>query len=60
MDFKMQFKLPDGVAGDHCLLRWNYATGNSCNMAGYKKCTNYPHPRSRPTNAASKRSAPTL
>ena len=42
MDFKMQFKLPDGVAGDQCLLRWYYVTGNSCNMAGYKKCTNYP------------------
>jgi len=38
MDFKMQFKLPEGVAGDHCLLRWYYVTGNSCNMAGYKKC----------------------
>jgi len=35
-DFKMVYKLPDGLVGKEVLLQWVYYTGVSCNMKGAK------------------------
>jgi len=34
-EYKMKFKLPEGVAGDVVLLQWYYLTANSCKHEGY-------------------------
>ena len=33
--YKMKFKLPDGIYGDVVLLQWYYLTANSCKHKGY-------------------------
>lgn len=33
--YKMKFKLPEGVYGDVVLLQWYYLTANSCKHVGY-------------------------
>lgn len=33
--YKMKFKLPDGIYGDVVLLQWYYLTANSCKHVGY-------------------------
>jgi hypothetical protein len=33
--YKMKFKLPDGIHGDVVLLQWYYLTANSCKHVGY-------------------------
>eukprot|EP00656_Telonema_subtile_P038515 TRINITY_DN434_c0_g1_i1.p1 TRINITY_DN434_c0_g1~~TRINITY_DN434_c0_g1_i1.p1 ORF type:complete len:890 (-),score=196.15 TRINITY_DN434_c0_g1_i1:81-2750(-) len=35
-NYLMEFKLPDGVSCEHCVLQWTYITANSCVSAGYK------------------------
>ena len=34
--YKMKFKLPEGVSGDVVLLQWYYLTANSCKHEGYE------------------------
>jgi hypothetical protein len=40
-EYKMKFRLPDGIAGDLVLLQWYYLTANSCKHDGY---ADYPFP----------------
>lgn len=35
-DFRIVYKLPEGLVGKEVLLQWVYYTGNSCNMKGTK------------------------
>ena len=34
--YKMKFKLPEGVSGNVVLLQWYYLTANSCKHEGYE------------------------
>lgn len=33
-EYTMQFRLPDKITCDRCVLQWHYVTGNSCNIPG--------------------------
>ncbi|KAF4650564.1 hypothetical protein FOL47_001067 [Perkinsus chesapeaki] len=37
MNYKMLFKLPDDLTCDVCTIQWNWITGNSCLVDGYKE-----------------------
>ena len=40
-EYRMKFRLPEGVAGGLVLLQWYYLTANSCKHPGYDE---YPFP----------------
>jgi hypothetical protein len=33
-EYTMQFRLPDKITCDRCVLQWHYVTGNSCTIPG--------------------------
>ncbi|KAF4682720.1 hypothetical protein FOZ60_010220 [Perkinsus olseni] len=37
MNYKMKFKLPDNLTCNPCTMQWNWITGNSCLVKGYKE-----------------------